>query len=100
MIKANMSIFKEMLPNVSWNYLTKENNADFAYQNFYGNYQFYSFNVCFPIGNSNKKYSKDFNEPWYRVELSKLLRKTNEICRKYFSNPTPLPHTIYELKRN
>lgn len=35
----------------------------------------FSFNECFPVGSSTKKYSQDFNKPWFTVDLLKLLRK-------------------------
>ncbi len=99
MSKLNISKFKDMLTSISWNDIYEENNADFAYQKFMKIIS-YSLNECFPIGRSTKKYSKDFNKPWFTVDLSKLLRKKNKLFRKYVSNPTPLTHSVYKSHRN
>ena len=60
----------------------------------------FSFNECFQIGNSARKYNQDFSKPWFTVDLLKLLRKKNKLYRKYISNPTPLTHGVYKSYRN
>ena len=74
MSKQNISKFKVMLASISWNDIYEENNADFAYQRFMKIISD-SFNECFPIGRSTKKYSQDGNKPWFTVDLSKSLKK-------------------------
>lgn len=97
MSKSNISKFKDMLASNSWNDIYEENNADLAYQKFMKVFNF-SFNECFPIGSSSKKYTQDFNKPWFTADLLKLLRKKK--YRIYVSNPSPLSHNIYKSQRN
>lgn len=59
-----------------------------------------SFNECFPIVSSTRKYSQAFSKPWFTVDLLKLLRKKNKLYKKYISNPTPLTHGAYKSCRN
>ena len=55
-----------------------------------------SFNECFLIATFTKKYSQDFNKPWFTVDLLKMLRKKNKLYRKYIINPTTLTHSVYK----
>jgi len=47
---------------------TKKKNAYFAYQNFMKMIRG-SFNECFPIISSTRKYSQAFSKPWLTVDF-------------------------------
>ena len=63
MRKSNITKFKDKLACISWDDLYEENNAEFAYQHFMKVISF-SFNECFQIGSSARKYKSYSSYPW------------------------------------